>query len=71
MLGRGLEVLLLKEYFALKKSADLLVIDEFDDAIMNHPYLFTTSSESSLEGIWSLKSAKFLGITGTSTLEMT
>jgi hypothetical protein len=46
-------------------KCDVLIIDEFDETILQNPYQFQPNSVSKFNGIWNLKNQKVIGLCAT------
>jgi hypothetical protein len=54
------------EHMQQLTKADILIIDEIDETILDEPYAFQSNSESLINGIWNWKDYQVIGFSATS-----
>ena len=45
--------------------ADVLIVAEFDESLLDYPYAFKADSDSQFNGIWNWKRYKVIGLSAT------
>lgn len=53
------------EHMEKMPDADLLIVDEFDETLLDYPYAFKPDDNSQFNGIWNWKKYKVIGLTAT------
>ena len=48
-------------------QADVMIIDECDELILQYPYEFKNSCATSFKGIWNLNQCKVIGLSATTS----
>ena len=46
-------------------DADYLIVDEFDETLLDYPYTFLPGDKSEFNGIWNWKKYKVIGLSAT------
>src|SRR5438874_1881418 len=64
-IGRGLKIMTRLEQMLEQPAADLLLVDEFDETLLDQPYAFMSNSNSQFKGIWNWSKYQVIGLSAT------
>jgi hypothetical protein len=69
-MGKGMMFMTRHEQMVLMPDVDMLIVEEFDQTLVDYPYAFLPNGDSKFNGIWNWSKYQVVGLSATAQGEV-